>query len=64
MGEKPEETVREIEQIRDDLGEKVDALAGKLKESAGEAKRKGLKVLAIAAAAIVGIVTLKRLRKK
>lgn len=64
MGEKPEETVREIEEIREDLGEKVDALAGRLKESADEAKRKGLKVLAIAAAAIVGIVTLKRLRRK
>lgn len=64
MGENPEETVKEIEQIREDLGEKVDALAGRLKESTDEAKRKGLKVLGIAAAAIIGIVTLKRLRKK
>lgn len=64
MGEKSEETMKEIEEIREDLGEKVDALAGKFKESTEGAKKKGLKVLAIGAAAVVGIITLKRFRKK
>lgn len=64
MGEKLEETVKEIGDIREDLGEKVDALAGKLKEGAGEAKRKGLTAAGIIAAAILGILTLKRFRKK
>lgn len=64
MGEKPEETLKEIERIREDLGEKVDALAGRLKETAEGAKRRGLAVLGLAAAAIVGVMTLKRFRKK
>lgn len=64
MGEESEKTMKEIEEIREDLGEKVDALADKFKEGAEGAKKKGLAVLAIAGAAIIGIVTLKRLRKK
>jgi hypothetical protein len=63
MGEESEKTMKEIEELRDDLGEKVDALAGKFKEGAEGAKKKGLAVIGIAAAAILGIVTLKRFRK-
>lgn len=64
MGEKPEETMKEIEDIREDLGDKVDALTDKLKEGAEGARKSSLKILAVVGAAIVGIVTLKRLRKK
>lgn len=64
MGEKPEETMKEIDEIRENLGEKVDALTGKLKQTADRTRKKGLAVAGIAAAAIIGIVTLKRFRKK
>lgn len=64
MGEESEKAVKEIEELREDLGEKVDALAGKFKEGAEGAKKKGLAVLGIAAAVLVGIVTLKRFRRK
>lgn len=64
MGEESEKAMKEIEELRDDLGEKVDALAGKFREGAEGAKRKGLAVLGIAAVALVGIVTLKRFRRK
>lgn len=64
MGEESEKTMKEIEEIREDLGEKVDALAGKFKEGAEGAKKKGLAALGIAVAVVIGIVTLKRVRKK
>lgn len=64
MGKESEKTMKEIEEIREDLGEKVDALADKFKEGAEGAKKKGLAVLGITAAATLGIITLKRFRRK
>lgn len=64
MGEEPEEIARDIEETRDSLGEKVDALAGQLKESVTTARNRAFKIAGITAAAVVGILTLRRLRRR
>lgn len=70
MGEKseevkpPEEIRKEIEETRDALGDKVDALAGQLRQGVESARNTGLKVAGVVLAAVVGIITLKRLRRR
>lgn len=70
MGEKsqevkpPEEIRKEIEETRDALGHKVDALAGQLRHGVESARNTGLKVAGVVLAAVVGIITLKRLRRR
>lgn len=70
MGEKseevkpPEEIRKEIEETRDALGHKVDALAGHLRQGVETARNTGLKVAGVVLAAVVGIITLKRLRRR
>ena len=64
MGQTPEEIAKEIEETREALGDKVDALAGQFRESVDVAKNKGMKIAGIIFAAVVGILTLKKIRKK
>lgn len=64
MGEDPEETLREIEETREALGEKVDALVGQVREKADAARRNGLRIAGILAAAAVGLITVKKLRNR
>jgi hypothetical protein len=54
MGEDARETVREIEQTRDDLARKVDELVDRAKVEAGVLTRK----IAIAAAVVAGVLVL------
>ena len=64
MDQTPEEIAKEIEETREALGEKVDAFSGQLRESVDVAKSKGLKVVGMIAAAVVGILTLKKIRNR
>lgn len=64
MGQKPEEIVREIEETRDALGDKVDALAVQFRESMDVAKSRGLKVAAILGAAFAGILAIRKFRRR
>ncbi|MEO7803020.1 MAG: DUF3618 domain-containing protein [Actinomycetota bacterium] len=64
MDETPEELEREIEQTRDALGEKVDALVGQARMGVDVARSKGVKALGIGFAAVIGILTLKRFRRR
>lgn len=64
MDQTPEELAKEIEETREALGAKVDAFSGQLKESVDVAKSKGLKVAGLIAAAVVGILTLKKIRNR
>ena len=64
MGQEPEDIEKEIVETREALGEKVDALTSQLSETAHEVKTKGMKVLGVVAAAVVGILTLKKLRNR
>ncbi|HVF12874.1 MAG TPA: DUF3618 domain-containing protein [Actinomycetota bacterium] len=64
MDQTPEEIAKEIEETREALGDKVDAFSGQLRESVDVAKSKGLKVVGMIAAAVVGILTLKKIRNR
>lgn len=64
MDQTPEEIAKEIEETREALGDKVDAFSGQLRESVDVAKSKGLKVVGVIAAAVVGILTLKKIRNR
>ena len=60
MGEDPRETVREIEQTRDELAQKVDELVDRAKVEAGALTRK----IAIAAAVVAGVLVLGLVAKR
>ena len=60
MGSSPEQTVNEIEQTRDDLARKVDLLVDRAKVEAVSAGKK----LAIAGAALAGIVIIGMIAKR
>ncbi|MCA1840543.1 MAG: DUF3618 domain-containing protein [Actinomycetota bacterium] len=64
MGQTPEEIEKQIEQTREALGDKIDALTSQLSDTAYEVKTKGIKVLGVAFAAVVGLLTLKRLTRR
>lgn len=78
MGKTPEEIELEIKQARYDLAEKVDALTEQAKDAAetvkhetenvkekvDEAKSAGLKMVAVAFVAVVGILFIKRALSK
>lgn len=64
MGQTPEEIAKEIEETREALGDKVDALAGQLRDSVDTAKSKGMKIAGIVIAGLVGILTLKKIRRR
>lgn len=64
MGQKPEEIKREIDQTREELGEKVEELAGRFRETADEVKSKGIKVAGVAVAVLIGLLVVKRLRRR
>jgi hypothetical protein len=64
MGEGPEETLKEIEETREALGNKIDALTGRIGEATGEAKGRLVKFVSIAGAAIGGILLLKKFRRR
>ena len=60
MGENPRETVREIEQTRDELAQKVDELVDRAKVEAGVLTRK----IAIAAVVVAGVIVLGLIAKR
>lgn len=64
MAEKPEEIEKEIRDTREALGEKVDALAGQIREGVETARKRGLRVAGILVATVAGILTLRRLRRR
>jgi len=64
MGQESEAIKKEIEETREALGEKVDALAGQLKEGVETAKTTGTKVGAAILAAIVGVIAIKKIRAR
>lgn len=64
MGEESEERQREIERTREALGEKVDALANQVRGGVDRARKKGMAVGGIVLAAAVGLITLRRRRRK
>ena len=60
MGSSPEQTVTEIEQTREDLARKVDLLVDRAKVEAVSAGKK----LAIAGAAVAGLLVLGMIAKR
>lgn len=60
MGVSPEQTVTEIEQTREDLARKVDLLVDRAKVEAVSAGKK----LAIAGAAVAGLLVLGMIAKR
>lgn len=64
MGKGSEETLKEIEETREALGQKVDSLVGQVKQTAEAAGKKGIKVGAIVLGAIVGIIALRKFRNR
>ena len=60
MGEDARQTVREIEQTRDDLARKVDELVDRAKVEAGALTRK----IAIGAAVVAGVLVLGLIAKR
>jgi len=64
MGQTPEEIEKEIEKTRDALGEKVDHLAGQVKEGVEVARTQGIKVAGAVFAAIAGFLAIKRFRRR
>lgn len=77
MGEKPQEVTKhpetprdpqeirkEIEETRDQLEKKVDVLAAQLKQGVEDVRNVGIKIGGIVLAGLVGILTLRRLRKR
>lgn len=64
MGTGSEEALKEIEETRQALGEKVDALVGQVKVTAGNARRTGMKVGLIALGVVAGFLVIKRIRSR
>ena len=64
MGQEPEAIKKEIEETREALGEKVDALAGQLKEGVETAKTTGTKVGVAILAAVIGVIAIKKIRAR
>lgn len=64
MGKRSEEALKEIEETREALGQKVDSLVGQVKQTAETAGKKGIKVGAIVLGAIVGIIALRKIRNR
>jgi hypothetical protein len=62
--QKPEEIKREIAQTREELGEKVEELAGRFHKTVDEVKSKSIKVAGVAVAALVGLLVIRRLRRR
>ena len=60
MGQDPKQTLNEIEQTRDELALKVDALVDRAKIEAAEVSKK----LAIGAAALVGLLIVGMIAKR
>ncbi len=60
----PDDIKKEIEETREALAEKVDLLTGQIGQTVETAKSKGFKVAGIVGAAIVGLLTLRRLRNR
>lgn len=54
MGQKPEQTVAEIERTREELADKVDELVDRAKVEAGQLGKK----LAVGAIALAGVLAL------
>ena len=59
MGQKPEEILKDIEQTREALGEKIDVLAGQLREGVAEAKSKGARAAGIAVGVIGALLVIR-----
>lgn len=64
MGQTPEEIEKDIEATRDALGEKVDHLAGQVKEGVEVARTQGIKLAGAIFAAVAGVLAIKRIRKR
>jgi hypothetical protein len=63
MGDDAHKTKSEIEQTRDDLGRKVDALVSTAKVEAGQMGRKvAVGAVALAGLLVVGMIAKRRLR--
>jgi hypothetical protein len=60
MGENPQQTLKEIEQTREELARKVDDLVDRAKVEAGEIGKK----LAIGAVAIAGLLIIGFIAKR
>ncbi len=64
MGTGSEEALKEIEQTRQALAEKVDALVGQVKQTAGAARRTGMKVGLIALGVVAGLLVIQKIRSR
>ena len=64
MGKGSEEALKDIEETREALGQKVDALVGEVRESAGKAKSLGMKVGLVVLGVTVAVLILKRYRNR
>ena len=64
MGQKPEEIEREIEQTREALGEKVDALSGQVREGVEMARTKGVKVAGAVLGVLAGLWAVRKIRRR
>ena len=64
MGQTPEELEKEIVRARKDLAAKVDSLTGQVRSSVESARNRGARLFGIIFAAIVGLLTLRRLRRR
>ena len=63
MGQNPQQTVSEIEQTREDLALKVDALVDRAKVEAGQVGKKlAVGALALTALFVVGFIAKKRVQ--
>ncbi|MGH2813473.1 MAG: hypothetical protein ACRDI1_12305 [Actinomycetota bacterium] len=63
MGKTTEETLKEIEQTRDSLGEKVDLLVDQVRQKTVTAGVQGLKVAGIALGVAAAFFLLRRMRR-
>jgi hypothetical protein len=64
VGKGSEEALKDIEETREALGHKVDALVSEVRESAGRARSLGMKVGLVALGVTVGFLILRRYRNK
>ncbi|MGH2773111.1 MAG: DUF3618 domain-containing protein [Actinomycetota bacterium] len=64
MGQKPEEIEREIEQTREALGEKVDALSGQVREGVEMARTKGVRVAGAVLGVLAGLWAVRKIRRR
>ncbi len=64
MGQTPEEIEKEIVETREALGEKVDVLAGQVKDGVEVARTKGKKAAAGIFAVVVAFLAIKKMRNR